>query len=193
MSDQSPKQDTFIERISSILRRPEHLDPTFEERLVAALRAEARGDRPERVVAPIAARSWWRRPLTVSFSPLAGLAVAASCAAIISVATLGAARASRAPLVAQTPAETVHVVRFVFVDRAARSVALVGDFNAWQPDKSALATPSENGAWTISVPLTRGRHEYAFIVDGKRWTPDPFAPPATDEFDTNSSVITVGG
>jgi hypothetical protein len=37
-----------------------------------------------------------------------------------------------------------------------------------------------------------GRHEYAFIVDGKRWTADPFAPPRSDEFDTSSSVIVVG-
>jgi hypothetical protein len=189
MSEQEPKPDTFVERISDVLRRPEQLDASFEERLVAALRAEAPAER-----APVSARqSWWRRQMTVRFTPMVGLAAAASCAAVISLATLGASRAARAPVVAQAPSETVHVVRFVFVDRNARSVALVGDFNAWKPDKGSFATAGENGVWTISVPLKRGRHEYAFIVDGERWSPDPFAPPTVDEFDTKSSVITVGG
>jgi hypothetical protein len=191
MSEQSPKSDRFVERIAAVLRRPEQLDATFEERLVSALRAEAPVERTASV-AKRGALSWWRTPVTLRFSPLAGLAVAASCAAIVSIATLGASRTVQAPLVARTSAETVHVVRFVYVDRNARSVALVGDFNAWQPDKNTLAVAGENGAWTISVPLSRGRHEYAFIVDGKRWTPDPFASPSVDEFDTSSSVITVG-
>jgi hypothetical protein len=192
MSEQSPKPGDFVERISAVLRQPERLDATFEERLVAALRAQSpspgsAGETP----APATHGSWWRRPMTIRFSPLVGLAAAASCAAVISLATLGTTRLT--PVVAVAPAapETVHVVRFVLVDRAARSVALVGDFNAWKPDKH-VATPGDNGAWTISVPLTRGRHEYAFIVDGERWTPDPFAPPSVDEFDTRSSVITIG-
>jgi hypothetical protein len=185
MSDRSPKRDEeFVERISAVLRQPERLDETFEDRLVAALRSEA----PAAGSTPA---SWWRRPMTIRFSPLVGLAAAASCAAIISVATLAAVRVPPVPVVATIAAETVHVVRFVLVDRAARSVALVGDFNAWKPDKHS-AIQGENGAWTITVPLTRGRHEYAFIVDGERWTPDPFAPPSIDEFDTKSSVINVG-
>ena len=193
MSDQSPKPDSFVERISAVLRQPERLDATFEDRLVAALRAESASHSEN--AASIAEQSWWRRPFTLRVTPLVGLAAAASCAAIISLATLGAVRATRtpAPALARTSAETVHVVRFVYVDRNARSVALVGDFNAWKPDQSSLAVPGENGAWMISIALTPGRHEYAFIVDGERWTPDPFAPNAIDEFDTRSSVINVGG
>jgi hypothetical protein len=193
MSDQSPKPDRFVERISAVLRQPERLDASFEDRLVAALRADSESDRSQGVAGRIQ-RSWWRRPLTVQVSPLAGLAVAASCAAIISLTTLGASRMARTttPAVALTAPETVHVVRFVFVDRNARSVALVGDFNAWKPDQNSQAVPGENGAWTISVPLRPGRHEYAFIVDGERWAPDPFAPHSVDEFDTRSSVINVG-
>jgi hypothetical protein len=194
MSDQSPKPDRFVERISAVLRQTEQLDATFEDRLVAALRAESPStDHPSTDI--VATRSWWRRPITLRVTPLMGLAAAASCAAIISLGTLGAMRAARTStaVAVRTAPETVHVVRFVYVDRSARSVALVGDFNAWKPDRSSLAVPGENGAWTISVPLTPGRHEYAFIVDGERWTPDPYAPHAIDEFDTRSSVINVGG
>jgi hypothetical protein len=194
MSDPSPKPDQFVERISAALRRPEQLDDTFEDRLVAALRPESASADHQSSDAR-AAQSWWRRPLTLRVTPLAGLAAAASCAAIISLATLGAVRAIRTPaaVVASMAPDTVHVVRFVYVDRNAHSVALVGDFNSWKPDQSSLAVPGENGAWTISIPLTPGRHEYAFIVDGQRWTPDPFAPHSIDEFDTRSSVINVGG
>jgi 1,4-alpha-glucan branching enzyme len=50
------------------------------------------------------------------------------------------------------------------------------------------------GLWTVTIPLTPGRHRYAFIVDGRRWVPDPGAPRAAgDDFDTPSSVVTVGG
>jgi 1,4-alpha-glucan branching enzyme len=87
--------------------------------------------------------------------------------------------------------DTVNVVRFVFVGDA-RSVALVGDFNAWSGDATPLATAGTDRTWSVSVPLARGRHEYAFIVDGKRWVADPFAPATSDEFNTSSSVITVG-
>jgi hypothetical protein len=44
----------------------------------------------------------------------------------------------------------------------------------------------------VSVALTPGRHEYAFIVDGKRWVIDPLAVKSSDDFGTESSVIRVG-
>jgi len=86
----------------------------------------------------------------------------------------------------------VHVVRFVFRDPDARRVALVGDFNGWSKDATPLATVNEPGAWAVSVTMPKGRHEYAFIVDGVRWSPDPFAARVADEFGTESSVVTVG-
>ena len=87
----------------------------------------------------------------------------------------------------------MHVVRFVFRDRDAHRVALVGDFNGWSKDATPLAPVSEPGAWAVSVTVPKGRHEYAFIIDGERWAPDPFAARVADEFGTESSVVTVGG
>jgi hypothetical protein len=29
-------------------------------------------------------------------------------------------------------------------------------------------------------------------VDGTRWTPDPLAPMSSDDFDTKSSIVSVG-
>lgn len=198
MSDDLRQNDeAFGERVARVLRKPERFDDSFESELVAAIRA----DRPiahsvVRRTRPLAP-AWWGTPMTLRLSPLAGLAMAASLAAIVSLSTMKLAHTPAvvsAPMVAQTAQpvhDTVNVVRFVFVGEA-KSVALVGDFNAWGGQPVSLTATGPNGAWTASVPLPNGRHEYAFIVDGKRWVPDPFAPTTSDEFNTNSSVITVG-
>lgn len=196
MSDHSSDNrddELFAERVARALRAPERLDDGFEDALVDAIRA----DRPlRRRIAPRGrplSAAWWSTPRTVRLSPIAGLAMAAGLAAVAATGTLrmtGSPSPAAAPLIADAVHDTVTLVRFVFVGRA-KSVALVGDFNGWGNSATPL-TAGSNGAWTASVPLPSGRHEYAFIVDGKKWTPDPFAPTSTDDFDTNSSVITVG-
>ena len=116
--------------------------------------------------------------------------MAAGLVGIAILGTLGAAR--RTPVVAVTSAarDTVTFVRFVFVG-CAKSVRLVGDFNRWGGEPTSLVETG-NGAWSVSVPMSNGRHEYAFIVDGSQWIADPLAPATTDDFDTKSSIITVG-
>jgi hypothetical protein len=182
--------DPFTERIARRLRAEERFDDDFERTLVEAIRE----DRP--IERHIAARrrplspAWWSAP-SLRMSPLAGLAAAASIAALVSLGTLTlvAPPAMVAPVAVASARDTVTFVRFVFVGDA-KSVALVGDFNAWAP--TPLSATGPNGAWTASVPLANGRHEYAFIVDGKKWMPDQFAPASSDEFDATSSVITIG-
>lgn len=89
-------------------------------------------------------------------------------------------------------ADTVVLARFAFVDAAAKSVSLVGDFNDW----NAVATPLERGMskglWSTTLSMPPGRYEYAFLVDGKRWTPDPFARATHDESGVRSSVAIFG-
>lgn len=62
---------------------------------------------------------------------------------------------------------------FVFHDDAAASVSVAGDFNDWDQ----LATPlkrNDSGLWSTEILVTRkGRLEYKFIVDGRRWLEDP--------------------
>ena len=45
---------------------------------------------------------------------------------------------------------------------------------------------------SVSLPLTAGRYEYAFVVDGKRWIADPSLPTAHDEFGGEHSVLRLG-
>ena len=87
--------------------------------------------------------------------------------------------------------DTVVVARFVFADASAKSVALVGDFNRWDASATPL-TRVAPGSWARTLRLTPGRHEYAFLVDGKRWVTDRFAPASHDAFDVQSSVIAAG-
>lgn len=192
--DRQKEEDAFGERIARTLRSVERFDDQFETDLVAAIRAdraiEPRIATRTRPLAP----AWWRTPLTLHVSPLAGLAMAASLAAIVSLGTLGVTRPQpgvAVPAVAQVTHDTVNVVRFVFVGPA-KTVSLVGDFNAWGAQPVSLTPTGSSGAWTASVPLPSGRHEYAFIVDGQHWVADPFAPNTSDEFNTSSSIITVG-
>ena len=85
--------------------------------------------------------------------------------------------------------DTVHFVRFVFVDAAARSVTIVGDFNGWNRKATVLTRGEAKGVWTIALPLAAEQHEYAFIVDGKRWLTDPLAPTRHDAFGTETSIV----
>lgn len=80
---------------------------------------------------------------------------------------------------------------FVIAAPGARSVAVVGDFSAWQP--LPLSDPDGDGIWTASIPLPPGRYEYAFLVDGKWVGQDPLAEEYLRTFGEYVSVRYVGG
>ena len=181
-------------KVAAPLRAPERAAPTFADRVMTAVRQE--GGRHSVSFLPHPS-SWWRRSLVLRVTPLSGLALAASLAAIaLAGAELlsGRNRAPDAPHHVASTRDTVHVVRFIFVAPGASSVALVGDFNHWDVNAHRLVPAGADGIWSASASLTPGRHEYAFVIDGTRWVADPAAPAAVaDEFGGESSVVTVGG
>lgn len=185
----------FAERIASRLRSPEHAHPSFEKRLMEKVRAEGKELYPQ---TEVRSRPWWRTEREFRISPLAALALAAGVVGIIAVSGIAiGSRISRVgPVTASAGVtagrDTVQVVRFVFVDPSAKRVELVGDFNEWAKGTTELSHSGAPGVWTVSVPLSPGRHEYAFIINGSRWVADPFAPKSSDDFGTESSVIRVG-
>lgn len=195
-NDISDEMAAFVKRVADHLRRPERLDPSFDARLMERVIQYARpvGSKGQR------RSSWWRTEHLVRISPLAGLALAAGISMFVALSTLavGSRVWSRSQGVAvaqsgvQTRTDTVNVVRFVFADPNASSVALVGDFNEWTKGATNLKRSGAPGVWTVSVPLRPGRHEYAFIVNGTRWITDPLAAKNSDDFGTESSVIHVG-
>ena len=81
--------------------------------------------------------------------------------------------------------------QFVY-DGRARRVALVGDFNGWDEQATLLVREPGSSLWSVTVPLQRGRHVYAFIVDST-WTTDRRAPTSRDpDFGVEGSVVIVG-
>ncbi len=187
--------DPLITEIVAELRRTPLPDGTAaRERILAAVRRE----RPGRVRS---AWQWMRTPRTLRVSPAGALAVLAAAAIVIVVARTAVPRGSGPAVTASAAApqpngvaEASAVVQFVLVAPHAARVSVVGDFNGWD----ASATPLHEreragGVWTAEVPLSAGRHEYAFVVDGGTWTPDPSAPrSADDDFGAPNSVVIVG-
>ena len=95
-------------------------------------------------------------------------------------------------LAPRTPAPASLVtVRFVLVAPDAKQVSLAGTFNQWDPQATPLVRAGETGVWTATLTLPAGQHQYAFVVDGARWVPDPGAPAIDDGFGRRNSVLTL--
>jgi len=192
----SGDDEAFAERIAAPLRVPEHAHRSFEKRVMDRVRAEGASIYPGQGTSK---QSWWRTKRVVRLSPLAGLALAAGITGVVAFSSIAigsriGGRAQHVANAAQRAAapDTVQLVRFVFVDSRASSVELVGDFNEWTRGSTALRLSGAPGVWAVSVPLSPGKHEYAFIVNGTRWVADPLAVKTSDDFGTESSVIRVG-
>lgn len=191
MRERPESYDTIAARIAAPLKSAERADATFADRVMRGVRAEAHAAGSHGSSA-----SWWRRPITLRVSPLAGLALAAG---LTSVMLAGAGllsqldRSHGAPQGVAARADTIRVVRFVLVAPGASSVAVAGDFNHWDVKAHQLVPAGTRGVWSTSVALPPGRHEYAFVIDGARWVADPAAAATmADEFGGRSSVVTVG-
>jgi len=81
-------------------------------------------------------------------------------------------------------------VLFVMPAPGATSVSVVGNFNGWEA--TPLSDTDGDGIWTASIPLTDGRYEYAFVVDGRWWGQDPLADGYVHSFGQYNSVRYVG-
>jgi 5'-AMP-activated protein kinase regulatory beta subunit len=83
-------------------------------------------------------------------------------------------------------------VRFLLEAPHKQQVALVGDFNAWNPDKHPMKK-TEDGCWEKIVLLPPGTYEYKFYIDGQ-WVADPAnADQRINDYGTRNSVIVVEG
>ena len=77
---------------------------------------------------------------------------------------------------------------------AATSVAVVGDFNGWDPRRNLMVRASREGVWGARLRLPPGVYQYSFVIDGKVWEPDPQAKRFIDDgFGGRNSVIIVDG
>jgi hypothetical protein len=191
--------DPFIDEIARELKRPVHLDARFDDRVMAAL---------EPAVIPIGERratpSWYRRSLAFPAS-LGGLAAAAALGAIAAIGVM-ATRDSGEPQVVTAVVDTPLVpvsnttaepgvllreTQFIMVAPAAQSVSVVGHFNDWDLSATPMVYDSVHGAWSVTVPLPPGRHEFQYVIDGKQRVNDPTLPQVSSDFGSPNSVITI--
>jgi 1,4-alpha-glucan branching enzyme len=77
-----------------------------------------------------------------------------------------------------------------FVRPEAKSVAVAGSFNDWQPEAMPLKVAGQ-GQWVADLTIGPGRYEYLFVVDGQ-WLLDPNAKETVENpFGGRNSVLTV--
>ena len=152
--------------LAAVDRRPVPLPAAVDQRVMAAVRGRAE------------APSLWRRlvaPREVRLRVRPWTLVPALAAAAALALLLG--RPTPPPV-----AGTAVTVRLVLFAPAAQQVAVAGTFNHWDPAATPLVRSGAPGVWTATLTLPAGQHQYAFVVDGARWVPDPAAPTVDDGF-----------
>lgn len=173
--------DEVLQHVVAQLRRPVRLDPALDLRALEQIRAESAG--------------WTASPTGHRWG---GWIVAAALAAGLVLAVVRPEPApSPAPTAAlRTPASAARgdarPVRLRLAAPASSRVAVVGDFNDWDPAATPLRPAGERGIWVVDLRLKPGRYHYTFLIDGRRWERDPTEPPAAgSDFGAPVSVLTV--
>ncbi len=99
------------------------------------------------------------------------------------------------PVIGAASAVAVHTpvaVRFMLPAIGAKSVSVVGDFNAWQAEATHLDDTDGDGVFVTTLLLSRGSYAYMFVIDGERWTLDPYATNFRDDgFGQRNAVVRV--
>src|SRR3954471_11297963 len=59
-----------------------------------------------------------------------------------------------------------------------KKIYLAGNFNNWNPadPQYLLKDDDGDGIWSITIKLAPGTYQYKYVLDGTKWTQDPFAP-----------------
>jgi hypothetical protein len=181
-----------IKDVARALREPVRIGPSFNERVMRAVRGLPKHSR----------LSFWRRlamPRTITVRPLAASLVAASLVLFALVglwhvsADLDRAATPFAKAMFPPKAAPDQHVQFVLVAPDAKKVAVVGDFNGWDASHSGYqAQHRGGGVWSVMASVPVGHHRYSFIVDDSLWVADPSAPRVVDnDFGTTNSAIVV--
>lgn len=192
-------RDPFIDQIAAELKRPVRLDPRFDERVMEALNA------PD--VIPLhptrqARRPWLVRPWTLRVSPIGAFAAAAALVGVIAFGAWQLSPVDRVQIASEhvadgnlTPVsnsgnQQLVVHQFTYYQKGLESISLVGDFNDWNADSTAMVEVSP-GVWTVSLRLRPDVYEYQFILNGTQRVTDPTMPQTSSDFGSPNSVVKV--
>jgi hypothetical protein len=160
-----------LRMVADLDRSAPDISPQFDARVMSAIRAGGRQKRPREIVVRL--RPWMLAPALAAAAVLVFLFV----------------RPTPAP---ESQAGMV-TVRFVLVAPEAARVSVAGTFNQWDATATPLVRTGDAGVWAATLSLPAGEHQYAFVVDGARWVPDPAAPAVDDGFGggRRNSVLTL--
>ena len=174
--DRDP-EDELLRRVVAELRRPVPLDPAVDLRAMRAIRET-----------PPARAGVRRAPIWAAGALAAGLLLTV-------LLRTGGGDPVSAPVGARAPgapAESTRPVHLRLAAPASSRVAVVGDFNDWDPTATPLRPTGERGVWTVELRLKPGRYHYTFLIDGRRFEGDPSEPRAPEsDFGAPVSVLTV--
>lgn len=191
--------DPFIDDIARELKEPVRFDARFDDRVMAAL---------EPTVIPIgrarAAVPWYRRSFSMP-AALGGLAAAAVIGFVAAIGVMSNRAAGEREVAVVTDTALLPVsnptadasgvvlreTQFIMVDPTARTVAVVGQFNDWDVAATPMTFDPVHSAWSVTVPLPPGRHEFQYVIDGVKRANDPTLPQVSSDFGSPNSVITV--
>jgi hypothetical protein len=197
------EHDPVVHRAIDELRRLPALDRDAVQRVVQAAAAARVSPADETdIVAP-------RRTPSVRVWSAIGLAAAAAIAGFV----VGGTRLSRsdtsveqvaiAPATVESMPRVIPVSRgaadampvmqqFVFDNKRAQRVSVIGDFNKWD-QKAHVMTRNADGVWSIVLPIMPGRHVYGFMIDDSVFALDPRKPKALDpDLGGERSVLMIG-
>jgi hypothetical protein len=178
--------DPIVQRAVDELRRLPALDHDAVRRITGAAAAARLSPADDPVTMPARSRMrWW---ITI------GAAAAAAVVGFIArdlVPTPAAPTESVRATAATAPTPVVAVgsnnaavplvpQQFVLESSSARRVAVVGDFNNWNPNATPMTRPSDGALWSAIVPIAPGRHMYGFIVNDSLFMLDPRSEKARD-------------
>ncbi len=169
------------------LRRMEYRDPPPE-----LLSAVMRGVRTSRLPWWQRLRRWATAPRSLVFTPIQLAPVALLLLVIGSTAIYQSLQPQQPQLSPLSLNGATQQVKLVLTMPNAKSAAVIGSFNDWQPKGYEMSWSEDEGAWTVLLRLPKGRYEYAFVVD-EEIIPDPFAGIyQEDGFGNLNAVLMVG-
>ena len=89
--------------------------------------------------------------------------------------------------------EEVVTVRLTLEAPGAEQVAVVGDWNGWDADRHLMHDRDRDGVWELRLKLKEGgEYQYQFLINGKKWIPDPKAPlKVEDGFGGTNSILDI--
>ena len=75
----------------------------------------------------------------------------------------------------------------------AKKVALVGEFNGWNPEEAIALKKQKDGSFKASLELASGEYQFRYILDDEKWEndweADKYVAAGVDSTVENSVVV----